>query len=127
LLVAFLQLLLAAGVLPVTMAWGGTQDDLTPGLRAAHVLAAAVMLVSSYLIRRRAGLETSGRPSTAIGIAAWTITLLLAINTVANVTSASSAEAIVFGPLSLLLALCCLLVSASEWGSQQVEQEEYRP
>jgi hypothetical protein len=32
-IVILIQLLLAAGVLPVTMAWGGRQEVLTPGLR----------------------------------------------------------------------------------------------
>ena len=32
-IVALVQLLLAAGVLPITMAWGGRQEVLTPGLR----------------------------------------------------------------------------------------------
>jgi hypothetical protein len=35
-----IQLLLAAGVLPITMAWGGRQEVLTPGLRIAGVVQA---------------------------------------------------------------------------------------
>jgi len=39
--VIVLQFLLALGILPVTMAWGGSQSVLTPALRLAHVLAAS--------------------------------------------------------------------------------------
>ncbi len=108
-----LQILLALGIVPITMAWGGTQPVLTGSLRIASVLAAAMLALFAYIIRRRAGLAASARPSRLINILAWVITCYLALNTLGNFASSSTAEAIVFGPLSLLSALACLLVSLS--------------
>jgi hypothetical protein len=112
--VIVLQLLLALGILPVTMAWGGSQTVLTPSLRLAHVLAALLLLGFAYVIRRRAGLLADSRPSRLIRILAWVITGFLFLNTLGNFASSSIAEKLVSGSLSLVLAIACLLVSVSK-------------
>jgi hypothetical protein len=110
-----LQLLLALGVLPVTLAWGGTQSVLTPPLRLANVAAAVMLGVAATVMRRRAGLSAGARPTRRITILAWVLTIFLALNTLGNVASSSIGEVILFGPLSLVLALACVLVSASKF------------
>jgi hypothetical protein len=109
-----LQLLLALGILPVTMAWGGSQTVLTTWLRLASVLAALILAGSAYVIRRHARLVAHSRPSRLIRILAWVITGYLFLNTVGNLASSSTTEKLLFGPLSFLLALACLLVAASK-------------
>ena len=49
-----IQLLLATGVLPVTMSWGGTQTVLTPNLKIASILASIILVFFAISIRRRA-------------------------------------------------------------------------
>jgi hypothetical protein len=62
-----LQLLLAAGILPISMAWGGRQSVLTTTLRLASLTAAAILVFFAYVIRRRAGLVgTETIPTTII-------------------------------------------------------------
>jgi hypothetical protein len=109
-----LQLLLALGILPVTMAWGGSQTVLTPLLRVAHVLAALLLAGFAYVIRRRAGLLAHARPSRLIKILAWVVTGFLILNTLGNFASSSTAEKFVSGSLTLVLVLACLLVSVSK-------------
>lgn len=111
--VSVLQLLLALGILPVTMAWGGRQAVLTPALRLTSLIAAMLMPGCAYVIRRRAGLVAHARPSRAINILAWMIAVYMSLNTLGNLASLSPAERLVFAPLSMLLALTCGLVSAS--------------
>jgi hypothetical protein len=112
--VIVLQILLALGILSVTMAWGGSQTILTPSLRLAHVLAALLLAGFAYLIRRRAGLVAQARQSPLIKILAWLITGFLFLNTLGNFASTSAAERLVFGSINLVLAIACLLVSASK-------------
>ena len=50
------QLLAAAGVLPVSMFWGGRKTELTPSLRIMGVVAAVLLSAFIYVIRYRAGL-----------------------------------------------------------------------
>jgi hypothetical protein len=111
--VIVLQLLLALGILPVTMAWGGSQTVLTPALRLAHVLAALLIAGFAYVIGRRAGLLAHAHPSRLIKILAWVVTAFLFFNTLTNFASSSTAEKVVFGSLTLVLAIASLLVSAS--------------
>ena len=109
-----LQLLLAMGVLPISMAWGGRQTALTTGLRLASLAAVVILALFAYVIRRRAGLTRSGSPSPTIKVFSWLITAYLLLNTLGNVTSLSVGEKLLFGPISLLLALSCLVVSLSK-------------
>jgi hypothetical protein len=112
-IVIVLQLLLAIGILPITMAWGGTQTELTLGLRVASVAAAGILGLFIFVIRRRAGLAGTPPPSMLIKILSWLITILMILNTLGNLTSQSTAEKIVFAPLTILLAICCFIVSIS--------------
>ncbi len=109
-----LQLLLAAGVLPVSLAWGGKHEVLTLGLRVSSIVAAVVLGLFAYVIRRRARLQDGPPPSNTIKILSWVITGYLFFNTIANFASESRGEQLLFGPISLLLAISCLLVSVSK-------------
>jgi hypothetical protein len=112
--VIVLQLLLAAGILPITMAWGGRQTELSTGLRLASLAAAVVLAGFAYVIRRRAGLLGQGPPSIWIAILSWVITGFLVLNTLGNLTSPSLAEKLVFSPITILLVVACAVVSLSK-------------
>jgi hypothetical protein len=113
-IVIVLQLLMAIGILPVTMFWGGRQTELTLGLRLTGVAAAIILALFAYVIRRRAGLISSPPPSTLIKILSWVITAFMVFNTLGNLTSQSMTEKIIFTPLTILLAICCFIVSISK-------------
>jgi hypothetical protein len=113
-LVIILQLLLAAGILPVTMAWGGQFSELMPALRFASLAAVVVLAVFAYVVRRRAGLIEGASVTTLIVIASWIITGFMALNTLGNLTSQSNGEKILFSPITFLLFIFCLVVSMSK-------------
>ena len=113
-IVIVLQLLLAAGILPISMAWGGQQSVLTPGLRWASLAAVVVLASCTYVIRRRAGLVGDQPPSTLIKVLSWVITAYMALNTLGNLASPSMAEKAVFGPITFLLVVSCAVVSLSK-------------
>ena len=109
LVTAAYQVLLAVGVVPITMAWGGSQSTLTTGLRVASLAAAAIMAPLIFVIRRRA----APRPPFPIKGLAWLISVLLALNTAGNLASRSRAEAMLLGPLTLVLTVSCVRVAAA--------------
>jgi len=111
--VIILQLLLAAGILPVSMAWGGRQEVLTPNLRVASIVSAVVLGLFAFIIRRRAGLMGPEDISTIIKVFAWIVTAYMAFNTFTNLTSQSSAEMMVFAPITAVLTIVCFIVSIS--------------
>jgi hypothetical protein len=107
------QLLLAVGILPISMAWGGRQTELTLGLRVASVAAILVLGGFIYIIRYRAGLLGSLPAPRSIRLLAWVVTGFMALNTLGNFASLSSAERLLFGPVTLMIAAACLIVAAS--------------
>ncbi len=102
-----LQLLLAIGILPVSMAWGGRQSVLTPGLRISSLVAIAILAFFAYVIRRRAKLVDGVGVPMIIKILSWVITAYMAFNTLGNLTSLSLGEKILFGPIAFLLTVSC--------------------
>jgi len=111
--VIIIQLLLAAGVIPVSMAWGGRQEVLTPNLRVTSIVSAVVLCLFAYIIRRRAGLMGPVEISTIIKVLAWIVTAYMAFNTFTNLISQSSAEMMIFAPITAVLTVVCFIVSIS--------------
>jgi len=108
-----LQLLLAAGILPISMAWGGQQSVLTTTLRLASLGAAIILGFFAYVIRRRAGLVGPETIPSTIKVSSWFITSFLALNTVGNFSSKSIGEKILFTPITFLLTITCFIVASS--------------
>ena len=108
-----LQLLLATGILPISMAWGGRQTVLTTTLRIASLAATAVLGFFAYVVLRRAGLVGNETIPTTIKILSWVVTAFMAFNTVGNLASQSTGEKILFAPISFLLVVACFVVSIS--------------
>jgi len=112
--VIVLQILLAVGILPISMAWGGRQSQLTTSLRIASIIAAVLLGVFIYVIRYRAGLVGNVPIPVIIKVASWIITAFMAFNTLGNITSLSINEKLLFSPITFILTVACLLVSASK-------------
>lgn len=113
-LMVILQLMLAAGILPVTMAWGGREPVLTNSLRVASIISAAVMVFFAYVIRRRAGLVGDAPITKSFKVLSWILTVFLTLNTLAILAGTSTGEKILFGPIALFLAVSCFIVSKSK-------------
>lgn len=113
-IVILYQLLIAIGLVPITMAWGGRQSELTPGLRIASIVSAVILALFAYIIRRRAGLVGLAEITLLIKILAWVVTAYMAFNTFTNLTSQSMAEKMIFTPVTILLTIACIIVSVSK-------------
>jgi hypothetical protein len=111
---SMLQLLLATGILPITLAWGGSQPVLTTPLRLASLAAIVLLGLFTYVIRWRAGLAGRQPVPTWVKLLAWVITLFQMLNTLGNAVAPSAFERFVSGAISLIGAVACLLVSVSK-------------
>ena len=123
-LVIVFQILLAAGILPISMAWGGRQSELTASLRIASMIAAVLLGAFIYVIRYRAGLVSHVPIPVFIKAVSWIITAFMAFNTLGNITSLSTNEKLLFGPVTIILTVACILVSASQ--VQSIESHPHR-
>ncbi len=113
-LTIILQLFLASGILPITMAWGGREPVLTTNLRIASLASAVLLLFFIYIIRRRAGLVSDAPITPIIKVLSWLIAAFSAFNFLGILASLSNGEKILFGPISFLLLVACILVSLSK-------------
>ncbi len=107
------QILIGIGVLPISIVWGGRQKVLTPALRIASFAAVLILGLFAYLIRYRAGLVGSPPIPTVVSIGAWVVTAYMALNTVGNLAGTSKTEKFLFGSMTLVLMITCLIVSLS--------------
>jgi hypothetical protein len=123
-LTIILQLLLATGILPITMAWGGREPVLTTNLRIASLASAALLVFLIYVIRRRAGLVRDASITPFIKVLSWLVTAFSALNFLGILVSLSSGEKILFGPISFLLLVACILVSLSKLEHQSAASVE---
>ena len=110
------QLLAAVGIFPISMLWGGRQTELTMTMRLTSVVAAVILAAFIYIIRCRAGLAGRMPPPTIIRIAAWVVTGYMVLNTLGNFASVSNVERFLFGPMTIVMAVACLIVAASRAG-----------
>ena len=117
--VVVLQISLAAGILPISMAWGSRESQLTFSLRIASIIAAVLLGMFIYVIRYRAGLVGDVQIPGFIKVVSWIITAFMAFNTLGNITSLSADEKLLFSPVTIILTVACVLVSASHIDSIQ--------
>ena len=113
-IVMILQLMLAAGILPISMAWGGRHTELTLTLQFSSLIAIILLCYFAYMIARRSGIMGTTSPSKLINILSWFVTAYLVFNTVVNFLSSSQAEKWVFGPLTLALVVITLIINLME-------------
>jgi hypothetical protein len=113
-LVIAMQLLLAAGVLPASISWGGRQTEATTGFQITSIVAALILGVFIYIIRYRAGLLGKTPIPKGIRIGSWIVAGFMVLNTLGNLASVNTVEKFVFAPLTLIIAIACFFVSASK-------------
>jgi hypothetical protein len=117
-IVMVLQLLLAAGILPVHMAWGGRNTELTPSLRLSSLIAIIILCYFAYMVARRAGIMGTTPPSLLIRILSWLVSAYLVFNTVMNFLSPSKLEQWVFGPITLALVVLTVSINLMDYPDQ---------
>lgn len=113
-IVMVFQLLLAAGILPITMAWGGRNTELTPNLRLSSLIAIILLCYFTYVVARRSGILGNTPPSKLMKLLSWLVTAYMIFNTVMNFLSPSPAEKWVFGPITLVLVVLTLIININK-------------
>jgi hypothetical protein len=110
--IASFQVALAAGADWGHAAWGGAHAELTTGQRFGSAVAAVVWIAAALLVLARAGLG-SGGGSKLVRRGTWVVVALLVVGAIPNLASQSRWESLLLGPLSLLLAMLCVVVARS--------------
>lgn len=114
--VALFQLALALGAPWGSIAYGGraptVEGVLSTRYRVASAAAVVVLLSAAWILLARAGVVPSGPVGDgSLKWAVWVIFVLLLVNTVSNMASTNRTERWVFGPLTFIAAVLCLIVA----------------
>ena len=113
-IVMVLQLLLAVGILPISMAWGGRHAELTLSLRLSSLIAIILLCYFAYMIARRSGILGTTPSSRLINLLSWAVSAYLVFNTVMNFLSSSQAEKWIFGPITLALVVITVIININK-------------
>lgn len=107
---AVIQVAIAVGILPVTIVWGGSQKQRTWQNSLASAVAAVILVGMAWIIHARA---TTELPSVPLRTCSWIIAVYMMLNTLGNFASTSWVERNLFGSLTIVLAICSVVVSCS--------------
>jgi K+-transporting ATPase A subunit len=128
---ASVHILVAVGILPVTILWGGSQKGLNWGLRLSSTMAAIILLSFAAVVYKRIGANgitirtsspghegeyyhSTASPSPAIRKWTWVIFAYACLNTVGNLLSRNIYERTIMSSVTVVLAVCCFIVASSE-------------
>ncbi len=112
-IICIFQIALALGAPWGRLAWGGSNPGTLPvRLRVASAFAGLILYPSIILLVLSSAdlidVEIPGAGSTAM----WVLAVFFTLGAIANFVSRSKAER-VWGPLSLAVALCCVVIARS--------------
>lgn len=113
--IAVFQLALAAGAPWGHAAWGGAEAELSTAQRIGSAVAVAVWIAATLIVLGRAGFWriAGGRSAALVRRGTWVLAALSGLSALANFASQSSWERYLLGPLALVLAGLCLVVTRS--------------
>ena len=103
--VTLFHLLIVAQIIPYNIVWGGRLTSYSEMIRFES-FSIAINLLIMAVAAMASGLVKSRLPKGIINILLWILFVMLVMNTIANPFSATALEAIVFTPLTFIMALC---------------------
>ena len=107
-LVLLVHVLIIARVVPASIVWGGQIKTDNSNLIQMEILAIALtVLFASIVIFKLRSLH-GDNPSVLIKISMWIACAYLVLNFLGNFASGVKAETFIFGPLTIVMALCAL-------------------
>jgi hypothetical protein len=107
-LLLVMHLLVLLGVIPSSILWGGQVNDDGSNLLALEIIAIALTLVFAGLSALKIMSLKSVGSKLWINIGVWIVFAYLVLNTVGNFASGISAETLIFGPITILMAFFAL-------------------
>ena len=107
-LMLILHALILLQVVPPNIVWGGQINADQSNLTQLEIIAIAATLLFAGIVVGKMNLLKSGKSNKLINIGMWIVFAYLIFNTIGNFASGVSAETLVFGPLTIVMAFCAL-------------------
>lgn len=109
------QLALALGAPPGHAAWGGGAADLTSAQRLGSAVSVALYASAAAIVLARTGVTRRPRGQRLLHWAPCALAVLFAVSALATFASQSHWENYLLGPIAVVLAGLCVIVSRTRW------------
>ncbi|TGN03420.1 hypothetical protein [Leptospira dzoumogneensis] len=99
--------IIISGTVPFSIVWGGRLEtwEQMIAFESISILLNSIFLIVIALDAKYIKLRIPGR---IVRIAIWIMAAVFSLNTLGNIFSLNSTETVVFTPVTLVIALCCL-------------------
>jgi hypothetical protein len=104
-LLSIFHILVLTGIVPSNIVWGGGSSNSASNIIALELIAFLVTLVFILIVALKAGYLKIGKLKKVATIGIWIMGVFFLLNMVGNFNSSSSVEKLVFGPLTIIMAL----------------------
>lgn len=103
--VLLFHMLIVLQIIPYNIVWGGRLTSYAEMIRFESV-SISINIIVAAVAAMAAGFIPKLMPQKLLDIALWGLFILLVFNTIANPFSATLFEAIVFTPMTFIMAVC---------------------
>ncbi len=101
-----LHVLILLRIIPANIVWGGQINDAQSNLLLLEIITISVTLVFTGIVSTKMKFIKTGESKKVINIGTWIVFAYLVLNTLGNFASGVTAETLVFGPLTIVMAIC---------------------
>ena len=108
--VAVFHVLILTGAVPYSIVWGGRLENASQ-MYAFETVSLTINMAIIFIIGMKARYIRPFLSAWIVGAVLWTMVVLLLLNTVGNVLSLSTLEAVLFTPLTLIGAALCARIA----------------
>ncbi len=120
--IAVFQAALALGAPLGKAAWGGGSSELSTSLRVGSGISLLVQLVAAGIVSQCGGLWKPVIGLTFARRGTWFLAGLMLIGSAMNWISRSSIERYTWGPITLVMAVLCVVVARSSAGEESSQE-----
>ncbi|TGM10606.1 hypothetical protein EHQ81_19025 [Leptospira selangorensis] len=105
--------IIISGAVPFSIVWGGRLETWEQMIvfESISILLNSVFLIVIALDSKYIKLPI---PRRVVRIAIWIMAVIFSLNTIGNIFSLNSTETAVFTPVTLVIAVCCIILASSE-------------
>ena len=104
--------IIISGAVPFSIVWGGRLETWEQMIvfESISILINSIFLIVIALDSKYIKLPI---PRRVVKIAIWIMAVLFSLNTIGNIFSLNSTETTVFTPVTLVIAVCCIILASS--------------
>lgn len=104
--------IIISGAVPFSIVWGGRLETWEQMIvfESISILLNSIFLIVIALDSKYIKLPI---PRRVVKIAIWIMAVIFSLNTIGNIFSLNSTETTVFTPVTLVIAVCCIILASS--------------